>query len=252
MAYGVGPNLVRDGLVLYLDAANPKSYPGSGTAWNDLTSGGNNGTLVNGVGYTSDNGGAMVFDGVDDYFTTTTTPTELLGNPSFTVSGWFFRLGNLPNNTGTWGFGGNSVNQGINSWWSNNNNQITIDTWGQATFTTGAEYPLQQWVYVTWQKISGPMTRDNCILWRNLDSYTGNQLTILRAENVAPNINNLGVTVGRISTTYNVPVNIRVSGFSVYNRILTPDEINTKLSTPLVVDLVYRIGYIVYGIWSGS
>jgi 3-deoxy-D-arabino-heptulosonate 7-phosphate (DAHP) synthase class II len=28
MAYVVGPNLVRDGLVLYLDAANPKSYPG--------------------------------------------------------------------------------------------------------------------------------------------------------------------------------------------------------------------------------
>jgi hypothetical protein len=67
MAYGVGPNLVRDGLVLYLDAANPKSYPGSGTHWNDLTGGGNGGTLVNGVGYTSDNGGAMVFDGVDDW-----------------------------------------------------------------------------------------------------------------------------------------------------------------------------------------
>jgi Neuraminidase (sialidase) len=66
MAYGVCPNLVRDGLVLYLDVANPKSYPGSGTAWNDLT-GKNGGTLVNGVGYTSDNGGAMVFDGVNDF-----------------------------------------------------------------------------------------------------------------------------------------------------------------------------------------
>jgi hypothetical protein len=220
-----GPNIIKDGLVLYLDAANEKSYPGSGTNWNDLSGNGNNGTLVNGPTLVDGDNGSIQFDGVNDYFTTGNTPTQLLGNPSFTVSGWFFRLSNLPVNTGTWGFGGNTTNQGINSWWSNNNNQITIDTWGQATFTTGVEYPLQEWVYVTWQKISGPMTRANCILWRNLDSYTGNQLTILRAETVAPNINNLGVTIGRISTTYNVPVNIRVSGFSVYDRVLTSSEI---------------------------
>ncbi len=35
-----GPNIVTDGLVLYLDAANTKSYPGSGTTWYDLS--GNN------------------------------------------------------------------------------------------------------------------------------------------------------------------------------------------------------------------
>ena len=34
-------SVVRSGLVLHLDAANPKSYPGSGTTWNDL-SGNNN------------------------------------------------------------------------------------------------------------------------------------------------------------------------------------------------------------------
>ena len=32
-----GPNIVTDGLVFAVDAANPKSYPGSGTAWKDLT-----------------------------------------------------------------------------------------------------------------------------------------------------------------------------------------------------------------------
>jgi len=35
-----GPDIVTDGLVLHLDAANRKSYPGSGTSWNDLS--GNN------------------------------------------------------------------------------------------------------------------------------------------------------------------------------------------------------------------
>jgi hypothetical protein len=225
MAFNYSPKIVTDGLVLYLDAANPSSYVSGSTTWRDISRGGNNGTLVNGPTFDNGNGGSIVLDGVNDYVTTITTPPQLLGDPSLTVSGWFFRLSNLPTNTGTWGFGGNTINQGINSWWFNNNNQITIDTWGQATFTTGVEYPLQQWVYATWQKVAGPMTRANCILWRNLDSYTGNQLTILRSENVAPNINNNGVTIGRISTTYNVPVNIRVSSFSVYNRVLSAQEI---------------------------
>jgi hypothetical protein len=64
MSLGHGASIVRDGLVLHLDAANPKSYT-SGTTWFDL-SGNNNGTLVNGVGYSTDNKGAMVFDGSND------------------------------------------------------------------------------------------------------------------------------------------------------------------------------------------
>lgn len=39
-----GPNIVNDGLSLYLDASNIKSYPGSGTSWNDL-SGAHNATM---------------------------------------------------------------------------------------------------------------------------------------------------------------------------------------------------------------
>ena len=67
MALSHSPQIVMDGLVLCLDAANSKSYPGSGTTWTDLSGSGNNGTLVNGVGYNSGNGGSLVFDGVDDY-----------------------------------------------------------------------------------------------------------------------------------------------------------------------------------------
>ena len=39
--YGT-PLIVQDGLVLHLDAANIKSYPGSGTNWNDLSGNGFN------------------------------------------------------------------------------------------------------------------------------------------------------------------------------------------------------------------
>jgi hypothetical protein len=63
-----GPgNIVTNGLVLYLDAANPTSYPYTGSTWFDLSGQANNGTLVNGTTYNSLNGGSIVFDGVDDY-----------------------------------------------------------------------------------------------------------------------------------------------------------------------------------------
>ena len=67
MALAHSPSIVTDGLVLCLDAGNPKSYPGSGTTWTDLSSNGNTGTLVNGVGYNSGNLGSLSFDGVNDY-----------------------------------------------------------------------------------------------------------------------------------------------------------------------------------------
>jgi hypothetical protein len=39
MGFFRGPNIVRDGLVLALDAASERSYPGSGTTWYDLITG---------------------------------------------------------------------------------------------------------------------------------------------------------------------------------------------------------------------
>jgi hypothetical protein len=67
-----GPNIVTSGLVLHLDAANPKSYPGTGSIWYDraanLNAGvANNGTLVNTPTFNSENGGGIIFDGVNEY-----------------------------------------------------------------------------------------------------------------------------------------------------------------------------------------
>ena len=58
-----GPKLVTKGLVLALDAASPKSYPGSGTTWSDLTGNNLNATLFNGPTFSTDNFGTIVFDG---------------------------------------------------------------------------------------------------------------------------------------------------------------------------------------------
>jgi hypothetical protein len=86
MSIYAGPEIVNDGLVLHLDAANARSYPGSGTVWTDLSGLGNHGTLVNGPTYSSLNKGNLVFDGVDDYILVTNPAT--LKTQDFSVSTW--------------------------------------------------------------------------------------------------------------------------------------------------------------------
>ena len=83
--------IVTDGLVLHLDAGNPFSYPatGVGTKWTDLSGNNNHGTLVNGVSYTENNRGSLVFDGVDDYVNCTSG--VIANNSSFSVDIWFKR-----------------------------------------------------------------------------------------------------------------------------------------------------------------
>lgn len=58
-----GPDIVTDGLVLHLDAANNRSYPGTGTTWTDISRSGNSATLFSGPTFNSANGGAVVFNG---------------------------------------------------------------------------------------------------------------------------------------------------------------------------------------------
>lgn len=59
-----GPDIVTDGLVLALDAANVKSYPGSGTTWYDLSGNGAHAEAVNMPTWNSN--GYFTFDGTND------------------------------------------------------------------------------------------------------------------------------------------------------------------------------------------
>lgn len=56
---------VTDGLVLCLDAANPKSYPGTGTTWFDISGAGNHFTLFNSPVHTA--GRWLTFNGTNQY-----------------------------------------------------------------------------------------------------------------------------------------------------------------------------------------
>ena len=62
-----GPNIITDGLVLYLDAGNTYSYTSGSTVWNDLSRSMLSGSLINGPTFNTGSGGSIVFDGVDDY-----------------------------------------------------------------------------------------------------------------------------------------------------------------------------------------
>jgi hypothetical protein len=91
-----GPDIIEDGLVLALDAANTKSYPGSGTVWNDLSGNDNTGTLTNGPTFDSGNQGSIDFDGSNDYI-------DLPNDVGYTSSGvsvfcWYKVDGTPPGN----------------------------------------------------------------------------------------------------------------------------------------------------------
>jgi hypothetical protein len=64
------PPIVSNGLVLYLDAGNRRSYVSGSTAWNDLSGQNNNGTLNNGPLFSDNVGGNIVFDGINDWVST--------------------------------------------------------------------------------------------------------------------------------------------------------------------------------------
>lgn len=79
MAAAAGPDIVEDGLVLCLDAANERSYPGSGTTWFDL-SGNNHSAELNRVDYSSEN-----------YFTLIRSEGDRIP-----INGYFYNSARLP------------------------------------------------------------------------------------------------------------------------------------------------------------
>lgn len=63
--------ITTSNLLLYLDAGNVNSYPGTGTIWNNLIANSSySASLVNGAMYSSTGSGAIVLDGSNDYIQT--------------------------------------------------------------------------------------------------------------------------------------------------------------------------------------
>ena len=154
-SYGItfDNNIIQDGLVLNLDAGNSLSYPGSGTTWYDLSGNGNNGTLVNGVGFDSGNGGSLVFDGVDDYAIVSNDVTS--GINDFAVSVWVYKTETVTNRY-IWDFGlnggilssGTAIKPGFRYY------NATIGT-GSVLYTSGPPHNVNTWYNIVISRISG-------------------------------------------------------------------------------------------------
>ena len=80
-----GHRIVTDGLVLHLDAANTKSYPGSGNYWYDL-SGENNHPAITTLTSTTDPPGTVI--NLDTSTDIVTIFSESIGKYSFSFSYW--------------------------------------------------------------------------------------------------------------------------------------------------------------------
>lgn len=93
MSIYAGPEIVNDGLVLHLDAANARSYPGSGTVWTDLSGLNSASTLMNGVTFDSEFGGKLILSASPKHIVTpfvlpTSNFTVIMPFKSLVGSGW--------------------------------------------------------------------------------------------------------------------------------------------------------------------
>ena len=77
---------IKSGQQLYLDAGNNNSYSGSGTSILDISGNNRTGTLVNGVGFTANYDGGLIFDGTND--NVQLNSVVLSGSQDFTISAW--------------------------------------------------------------------------------------------------------------------------------------------------------------------
>jgi len=209
--------IVTSGLVLFLDASNIDSYPGTGTTWKDLSGNNNNGTLTNGPTFSSANGGSIVFDGTND--------NVKLGNASTF----------LPTSAIT-----------MNCWAKTNVTGVykklfvTVTAGGGPANTTGIYWSLGSSPYLYYV---GVITNNGTVgvlstatistsLYTNFCfTYDGSTIklylnaSLLGSAAHTGTINNSGI--GRISgyDNNNESWNGNISTFSIYNRALTATEV---------------------------
>ena len=221
MSAYAGPEIVNSGLVLALDANNTKSYPGTGTAWNDLSGNGRNFTWVTTPTFTT---------GQINYFNTLSNRCSGPASNSFGIdntSGYTIFLIMMQNAlvaTGAFKFYSTTayVNRGIFSHCTWNDDVVYFDQGGCCagdTRTSVASGGSQTWNIWAFRRLTGSSTR----------SIHKNGVTLATNTAAAANIDlnttavDLGSTdeYGGNSSTWNA----RLNAFHVYNRGLTDAEI---------------------------
>jgi hypothetical protein len=147
-------SIVTNGLVLALDAANPKSYSGSGaTTWSDLSGNGNNATLTGSPTYVSANSGSIAFNGSNQYSTVSNNITS--GTGDFAVSIWVYKTEMVANRY-IWDFGSNGavLASGTSNGPGFRYYNPTIGL-GSPLYTSGPIHNINTWYNIVISRISG-------------------------------------------------------------------------------------------------
>ena len=199
------PLIVTNGLVMCLDAGFTPSYPGVGTTIYDISGNGNHGTLYNGVGYSTNSGGVLTFDGSDD-LVTTSGPNLISTN--YTVMG-------------AARYTGSPKGRIINGAYSINGNNWLMGHWNNSTenyYAEGWVSPVQAGISDTsWRiySVNGDIVGDSYALYVNNILSAGPN----NSGNSGPNRFNIGgLGVGSESSQG------EFSFLLAYNRILTTAE----------------------------
>jgi hypothetical protein len=222
MAFHYSPKIVTDGLVLYLDAANTKSHVPSSTPWNDISRGGNNGTLTNGPTFNSANGGSIVFDGTNDYaaipYTPTLDPTVISFNSWVYSLNWVAKTGNQKifskTQAGGYAFG--------TSIFTANNIEFIVYVGGAYRSTI---YPLSS-LALGWVNFQGTFDGRYMNLYVNgrlVNSYDYGSISTITYNNVTQFIIAAEPGSGTIIEGNYFGGNIALT--SIYNRALSPNEV---------------------------
>ena len=221
--------IVTDGLVFAVDASNLVSYESGSTTTYSLT-GSASGSLVNGVGYSQNNGGNWVFDGVDDYTNFGDTTLTEFGTGDFTLSAWIFIPTNVIENVNF--FKGIIIKKGASAadagygMYYNTGQQKFL--WSTANGTTAVE----RFTVNTWGSLKG--TWANIVMIRqsgatnNGNFYINGTFESIASSTTVVNVNNdFNLTIGASSTLFsNYYFQGNISIAQIYNRALSAQEVS--------------------------
>jgi hypothetical protein len=206
MALGHSPSIITSGLVFYIDAANPRCYPGSGTDLTDNISG-IGASLVGGVGFSTFNYGFFTFDGSNDNINFGNSNSVRLLNG--TISAWV-----KATSPGA-GFRGIMAKQNAYGLFYNDSVLAAYD-WGAGggTRSTGVNIADGTWknVVMTFQSAVSNGTK----IYINGSSVLTTTMTWL---------NDTQNLYGGAEVSANQYANCSGSIFSLYNRALTAQEV---------------------------
>jgi len=211
MGVTYNPKIATDGLVLCLDAANRRSYPGTGTTWSDLA-GANDGTLTNmdASNFSSDNRGALSFDGSNEYI----ARSNFIGTTStFSVCHWIKLAANQ--NTRTIFSNYTSSNRGWVTGISDNSQNVVKFYLGNTVHL----YASSALDINVWYLVSVTYDNGNPKIYINetLNNSSSSATVVFGSTLYSNDIGRLGV-----GSQY---FNGSIANVFVYNRALTADEI---------------------------